>query len=76
MKDKLDNETNMKNDDIRALAFGQYILFICSKQPVSIYLGKRNNVDKPAVDPPWWPLQFMQIKKFFMDEPLAHSSIP
>ncbi len=23
--------------------------------PVSIYLGKRNNVDKPAEDLPWWP---------------------
>ncbi len=44
------NETNMKNDDIRALAFGQYIIFICYKQPVSIYLGKRNNVGKTAED--------------------------
>ena len=47
--------TNMKNDDIRALAFGQYILFTGYKQPISIYFGKRNNVDKPAEDPAWWP---------------------
>ncbi len=45
----------MKNDDIRALAFGQYILVRGYKQPISIYLGKRNNVDKPAEDPAWWP---------------------
>ena len=54
-KDKLHNETNMKNDNIRALAFGQYILFLYYKQPISIYLGKRSNVEKPAEDPPWWP---------------------
>ena len=26
---------------------------VCYKQPVSIYLGKRNNVGKTAEDPPW-----------------------
>ncbi len=37
------------------LAFVQYILSICYKQPVSIYLKKRNNVGKTAEYPPWWP---------------------
>ena len=31
-----DTEINMKNDDKRALAFGQYILFLCYKQPVKL----------------------------------------
>ncbi len=47
--------TNMKNDDIRALAFGQYIHFLYYKLLISINLGKRKNVEKPAEDPPWWP---------------------
>ncbi len=47
--------TNMKNDDIRPLAFWQYILFMHYSQPVLIYLGKSNNVDKTDEDPTWWP---------------------
>ena len=45
----------MKNDDKRALAFRQYILFLCHKQPVLIYKGKSNNVGKTDEDPKWWP---------------------
>ena len=50
-----DNEINIKNDDKRALAFGQYRLLLCYKQPVSIYKGKCNNVGKTDEDPMWWP---------------------
>ena len=31
------------------------ILFLCYKQPVSIYEGKSNNVGKTDEDPRWWP---------------------
>ncbi len=34
----------------RALAFGQYILILCYKQPISIY-----NVGKIDEDFMWWP---------------------
>ena len=48
-------EMNMKNGHKRALAFGQYILLLCYKQPVSIYKGKSNNVGKTDEDLTWWP---------------------
>ncbi len=51
-----EKEINMKNDDKRASAFGQYILLLCLyKQQVSIYKGKCNNVGKIEEDPTWWP---------------------
>ena len=50
-----EKEINMKNDDKRASAFGQYILLLCYKQQVSIYKGKCNNVGKIDEDPTWWP---------------------
>ncbi len=30
-------------------------VFICYRQPVLIYSGKPNNVDKTDEDLPWWP---------------------
>ena len=33
----------------------EFILFLCYKQPVSIYEGKSNNVGKTDEDPRWWP---------------------
>ena len=42
-------------DDKRALAFMQYILFLCYKQPVLIYKAKFNNVGKIDEDLMWWP---------------------
>ncbi len=45
----------MKNDDKRALAFRQYILFLCYKQPVLIHKKKSNNVGKADEDLMWWP---------------------
>ncbi len=36
MQEGQDNKINMKSDDIRVLAFWQYIPFLCYKQLVSI----------------------------------------
>ncbi len=55
MQEGQDNEINMRNGDKRALAFRQYILFLCYKQPVSIYKGKSKSVGKPDEAPMWCP---------------------